>query len=107
METVGSGMSSFDFDSDSWIYVYFLYGSIIPLDPKDLSRNLGELRFQNETSLAGCGAEEFGMASVAADYNNDGFPDLLVNYFGANKLYGTTEIEPFRRWPKKLYSTIK
>jgi enediyne biosynthesis protein E4 len=92
IETVGGSIASFDFDLDGWIDVYFLNGSPLPFDPKDVSpnclyRNRGEFRFQNVTAFAHCGAEEFGMGVVAADYNNDGFPDLFVNNFGANRLY--------------------
>lgn len=92
IETVGGSLASFDYDLDGWIDVYFLNGSPLPFDSKDISpnclyRNRGELRFQNVTDFSQCGAEEFGMGVAAADYDNDGFPDLFVNNFGANKLY--------------------
>ncbi|HYB53083.1 MAG TPA: CRTAC1 family protein, partial [Thermoanaerobaculia bacterium] len=43
--------------------------------------------FTDVTEQAGVAANLYGMAAIAADYDNDGFVDLYVTNFGRNILY--------------------
>ena len=93
VETVASGMASFDYDGDGLVDLYFVNGA--PLrgsTSKDrptnrLYRNLGEWRFEDVTDRAGVGDPSFGLGVCVGDYDNDGRPDLYVSNFGPNRLY--------------------
>ena len=52
-----------------------------------LYRNDGNGTFTDVTDEAGVAADIFGMAAIAADYDNDGFVDLLVTGYGRAILY--------------------
>jgi len=93
VETVASGLASFDYDGDGLIDVYFLNGR--PLRgtkahapaKNALYRNLGSFRFREVTDEAGVGDAGYGLGVCVGDYDNDGQPDLYVNNFGPNVLY--------------------
>jgi hypothetical protein len=50
-------------------------------------RNLGDGTFADVTDKAGVGFPGFGMGACTGDYDNDGWEDLYVTCFGANRLY--------------------
>ncbi len=52
-----------------------------------LFRNDGNGKFTDVTDAAGVGGDLFSMAAIAADYDNDGFVDLLVTGYGRAILY--------------------
>jgi hypothetical protein len=93
VETVASGVASFDYDGDGLADVYFLNGR--PLRgtrsnsaPRNaLYRNLGGFRFADVTTRAGVGDAGYGLGVAVGDYDNDGWPDLYVNNYGPNVLY--------------------
>jgi len=93
METVASGVATFDYDRDGLIDIYFLNGA--PLRGADSSahprnrlyRNLGGFRFVDVTRQAGVGDEGYGLGVAVGDYDADGFPDLYISNFGPNVLY--------------------
>ena len=93
METVASGVATFDYDQDGLIDIYFLNGA--PLrgadptkHPKNrLYRNLGEFRFIDVTEQAGVGDEGYALAVAVGDYDADGFPDIYLSNFGPNVMY--------------------
>ncbi len=93
VETVASGLATFDYDGDGWIDIYFLNGRPLRGSPPDptarnaLYRNLGGLRFADVTSQAGVGEAGYGLGVCVGDYDNDGWPDLYVNNYGPNVLY--------------------
>ena len=95
VETVASGLATFDYDGDGLIDVYFLNGAPLrgsPLDPDDpptnrLYRNNGNGTFSDVTHAAGVGDTGFGLGVAVADYNNNGLPDIYINNFGPNVLY--------------------
>ena len=93
VETVASGLATFDYDGDGWIDVYFLNGRPLrgsPPDPKArnaLYRNLGGLKFVEVTDQAGVGEAGYGLGVCVGDYDNDGWPDLYINNYGPNVLY--------------------
>jgi enediyne biosynthesis protein E4 len=82
MEPMASGLATLDYDGDGLIDVYFVTGG--PLEGKKvdhpptnaLYRNLGGFRFVDVTRKAGVGIPGFGLGAAAADYDNDGHPDL-------------------------------
>ena len=92
-ETNGGGVAAFDFDLDGWPDIYFAQGCDWPpvsgrRDHSDvLFHNLGGRRFADVTAAAGLGDESFGQGVAAGDFNDDGWPDLLVGNFGQNCLY--------------------
>jgi hypothetical protein len=93
METVASGLATFDYDGDERIDVYFvngapLQGTKAAVPPRNrLFRNLGDFRFADVTEQAGVGDTGYGLGVAAGDYDNDGDPDVYLSNFGPNVMY--------------------
>ena len=96
VETVASGLATFDYDGDGLCDVYFLTGGPISGDAagtagekptNQLYRNLGEWQFADVTSASGLGCAKFGLGLGVADYDEDGFPDVYVSNYGPNLLF--------------------
>ena len=93
MEAMASGLATFDFDRDGNLDIYFLNGA--PLKgtvskdaPRDaLYRNDGGLKFTDVTAKSGLGDPGFGLGVAVADYDEDGFGDVLVTNFGPKALF--------------------
>ena len=57
-------------------------------EPNQLYHNNGDGTFTNVTERAGVGDTGLGLATVSADYDDDGYPDLfVVSDFGRSTLY--------------------
>lgn len=93
VETVTSGVATFDYDGDGRIDVFLGNGSDLPgrrsaEPPRDaLARNLGGFRFVDVASSAGVDDDGFTVGMTAADFDNDGFQDLYLSRFGTNRLF--------------------
>jgi hypothetical protein len=94
IETMGSGCGWIDYDQNGLLDLYLVNGASTRLyTPKHalrsaLYRNNGDGTFTDVTIKAGVGAEGlFGMGVAVGDYDNDGFPDLLVLGYGRCILY--------------------
>jgi enediyne biosynthesis protein E4 len=94
IETMGSGCAWIDYDQDGLLDLYLVNGAATkvytPAHPlgSALYRNNGDGTFTDVTLKAGVGAEGlFGMGVAVGDYDNDGFPDLLVCGYGRCILY--------------------
>ncbi|MEM7584676.1 MAG: CRTAC1 family protein [Acidobacteriota bacterium] len=105
-EILGPGSALFDADNDGDLDLYLVQGqmlgaaktladAVIPWkgeeSPSDrLFRNeleAGALRFTDITSTSGLVSAEYGMGVAAGDIDNDGWTDLYVTNFGANRLW--------------------
>ena len=85
IETMGSGCGWIDYDQNGLLDLYLVNGASTRLyTPKHplrsaLYRNNGDGTFTDVTLKAGVAAEDlFGMGVAVGDYDNDGFPDLLI-----------------------------
>ncbi|MGD0652629.1 MAG: CRTAC1 family protein [Verrucomicrobiia bacterium] len=94
IETMGSGCGWIDYDQNGLLDLYLVNGAETRLyKPKQplrsaLYRNNGDGTFTDVTLSAGVGAEGlFGMGVAVGDYDNDGYPDLLVLGYGRCILY--------------------
>jgi hypothetical protein len=90
LETMGSGVALFDYDSDSDLDVYFVNaGTVTPFTgaANRLFRNEGAFRFVDVTEQSGLGDEGFGMGVAVADVDNDSDLDVYVTNYGPNALY--------------------
>jgi hypothetical protein len=85
IETTGSGAAFLDYDNDGLLDVFIVSGQ------GGLSRlyhNEGHGHFSDVTAKIGLSdASGWGQGVCAADYDNDGFTDLFVTYWGQNHLY--------------------
>ncbi len=92
-EFSGGGVAALDYDVDGWPDAYFTQGCRWPSNDQDhthldrLFRNLGNGRFGDVTEQTGIIESRFGQGLAAADYNNDGFPDLYIGNIGGNRLF--------------------
>ena len=93
-ESTGSGSAFFDYDGDGDLDLYNVNGKTLekaargdPGAPNQLFRNLGEGRFAEVAHQAGVADNGWGGGAAAADYDNDGDPDLLVTNYGRNVFY--------------------
>ena len=101
VESTGAGAVWFDYNNDGLPDLYVVSGKDLgagmhpyPLRKapaaaphNHLFRNGGQGRFKDVTAEAGVGGDLFGMAAIAADYDNDGHVDLLVTGYGHVTLY--------------------
>ena len=84
IETTGSGAAFFDYDNDGLPDIFLVSGNG---GTNRLYRNRGDGKFQDVTAAAGLLSTGWGQGVCAGDYDNDGFTDLFVTYWGRNRLY--------------------
>src|SRR5262249_501437 len=85
VETTGSGAAFLDYDNDGLLDVFLVSGEG---GVSRLYHNDGAGRFSDVTARLGLnGTPGWAQGVCAADYDNDGFIDLLVPYWGQNHLY--------------------
>jgi hypothetical protein len=94
-ETLGSGCAFLDYDRDGWQDILLINGSDWPGHKKTRStlrlyHNNGNGTFTDVTARAGLDVELYGMGVAVGDYNNDGFPDILITCVGQNRLFRNT-----------------
>jgi enediyne biosynthesis protein E4 len=87
IETMVSGVVTFDYDSDGDADLYFVNGAKKPGEANRLYRNRGGGKFEDVTARAGLAGEGFGIGGAAADYDNDGDQDLFAVGVNGNRLY--------------------
>jgi enediyne biosynthesis protein E4 len=93
LEEMGCGAAFFDYDHDGWIDIFLVNGT--SFDPKlrdtrpcsYLFHNNRDGTFTDVTKKAGLTHSGWGQGCCVGDYDNDGFDDLFVSYFGRNVLY--------------------
>jgi hypothetical protein len=92
IETTGSGAAFLDFDNDGWPDIFLVNGSRLGGFPKGqepishLYRNNRDGTFADVTQKAGVGLVGWGQGVCAGDYDNDGFVDLFVTFWGHDVL---------------------
>ena len=94
-ETLGSGAVFLDIDNDGLQDLLLVNGTSWPGQPKAstpsrLYRNAGNGAFTDITGRSGLAPDLYGMGAAAADFDNDGFQDLLITAVGQNRLYRNT-----------------
>ena len=91
VESVGCGVAFIDYDNDGWLDIFVLNGTRFGGAPAGTSnrlyKNNRDGTFTDVTEKAGLIREGWASAVCAGDYNNSGFPDLFVTYWGQNILY--------------------
>jgi hypothetical protein len=93
LETTGTGVATFDYDNDGWLDIFFVNGTTLEGFPPDqaptnhLYRNNHDGSFSSVTAKTELLASGWGQGVCAGDYDNDGWEDLYVTYYGKNRLY--------------------
>jgi hypothetical protein len=93
VESMSGGVALIDYDRDGWPDIYFTNAQSVEMAlagkkaRSALYHNNHDGTFTDVTDKAGVGYPCWAMGAVVGDYNNDGWPDLLVTCFGGVVLY--------------------
>lgn len=91
VETIGCGVAFIDYDNDGWLDIFVLNGTRFAGAPAGttnrLYKNNRDGTFTDVTEKAGLARTGWASAVCAGDFNNNGFPDLFITYWGQNVLY--------------------
>jgi hypothetical protein len=106
LETTGCGVAFLDYDNDGWLDIFVVNGTRLEkqesgnqsliIDNRQsktenptnrLYKNNRDGTFTDVTAKAGLIHSGWGQGVCAGDYDNDGFDDLFVSYWGKNVLY--------------------
>jgi hypothetical protein len=93
LETTGTGVGALDYDNDGWLDAFIVNGTTLEGFPKGqeptshLYRNKHDGTFEDVTARAGVAVSGWGQGVCAGDYDNDGWVDMLVTFWGANHLF--------------------
>jgi len=107
LETTGDGVAIFDLDNDGLMDVLLVNATT--MDGKGrgenstshLYRNVGNLHFVDITQKAGLGKVGWGQGACVGDYDNDGYEDLFVTYYGHSVLYHNEGTGPSKTLRKR------
>ncbi len=94
IETTGTGVAILDYDNDGWPDIFVVNGTTLEAaktgkgPTNRLYRNNHDGTFTDVTKQAGLAdATGWGQGVCVGDYDNDGWEDLYVTYYGKNRLY--------------------
>jgi len=93
IETTGNGAVIIDYDNDGWPDIYLPNGSTVEAFPKDqaptghLYHNNHDGTFSDVTTHAGIARAGWGQGGCVGDYDNDGYLDLFLTFWGQNVLF--------------------
>ncbi|MEO8724999.1 MAG: VCBS repeat-containing protein, partial [Acidobacteriaceae bacterium] len=96
IETTGSGVAILDYDRDGWPDIFLVNGDTLDTNgvhhhsgrpTNHLYHNNHDGTFTDVTAAAGLTASGWGQGACVGDYDNDGYDDLYVTYYGKNRLY--------------------
>jgi hypothetical protein len=93
LETTGCGVAFYDYDNDGWLDIFLVNGWRLEGFPRGqeptshLFKNNRDGTFTDVTAQAGLIHFGWGQGVCIGDYDNDGWDDLFVSYFGKNVLY--------------------
>ena len=92
LETTGCGIAFFDYDNDGWLDIFQVNGTTLEglegaPPTSHLYKNNRDGTFTDVTAAAGLIRTGWGQGVCVGDYNNDGWDDLFVTYWGQNALY--------------------
>jgi hypothetical protein len=103
IETTGSGVAIIDYNHDGWPDVLMLNGqtldgesSPVAHPTNHLYRNNHDGTFSDVTSAAGLSASGWAQGACVGDYDNDGYDDVYVTYYGRNRLYHNEQNGTFK-----------
>ena len=90
-ESMASGCAFIDYDNDGWMDIFILGGRRLKDTPPNASnrlyKNNRDGTFSDVTASAGLRDTGWAQGVCVGDYNNDGFEDLFLTYYGQNRLY--------------------
>jgi len=84
LETTGSGVAFIDYDNDGLLDIFVVSG---PGGSNRMYHNDGSDHFTDVTKQLGLEHTGWGQGVCAGDYDNDGYTDLFVTYWGQSVLY--------------------
>jgi enediyne biosynthesis protein E4 len=93
LETTGCGAAFYDYDHDGWIDIFLVNGWRLEGFAKNgeptchLFKNNRDGTFTDVTAKAGLARSGWGQGCCVGDYDNDGYDDLFVSYYGQNALF--------------------
>ena len=93
VESMSGGVALIDYDRDGWPDIYFTNAQTVETAKRGvkarsaLYHNNHDGTFTDVTDKAGVGYPCWAMGAAVGDYDNDGWPDLLVTCFGGVVLY--------------------
>ncbi len=91
IETNGCGVAFYDYDNDGWMDILVLSGSRLENAPPEATNHLYKNNrngtFTDVSKQAGLTRTGWASGLCIGDYDNDGFDDLFITYWGQNVLY--------------------
>ena len=94
LETTGNGVAILDYDHDGWPDIFLVNGDAFSFEPQHTQEHTSHLfhnnhdgTFTDVTKQAGLDLTGWGQGVCVGDYDNDGYDDLYVTYYGRNHLF--------------------
>ena len=94
IETTGTGVAIFDYDNDGWPDIFIVNGTTLRIcrEAETARRiistaTITTARLPMSPRKPGLAASGWGQGVCVGDYDNDGWEDLYVTYYGKNRLY--------------------
>jgi enediyne biosynthesis protein E4 len=113
LETTGCGVAFYDYDNDGWLDIFLVNGTKLEGFPTGqeptchLFKNNRDGTFTDVTIKAGLARSGWGQGVCIGDYDNDGFEDLFITYYGTNVLFHNNGNGTFSDVTKKAGLTGK